>query len=183
MENGTAFFKISPKPAYAVLDSIPLRPHHGYGPPTTDGRPSASGRLKVPDSEKNEGEWRSSTGGTRICKHGLPASQSPPTTRPSGRRRQRRRLGSGNPNRHPRFLYELHPFGPSHATTSRANGQEKLAHQSAQPTSCYYGPLATTPRAETRPSQPTGRRHLAGHFGRLGQIRPPEQASRPLIPF
>jgi hypothetical protein len=182
MENGTGFFKISPKSAHAVLDSIPLGPHHGYGPPTTDGRQSASGRLKpTPWGWRTQRRKRGS-GGVAPVGRGY-ANTAFRTA--SHRRRHAHRAGgsSGSGWSTPRFLYGLRPFGPPHAMTSWANGHEKPAHQSAQPASSYCGSLTTTPRAETWPSRPTGRRHFAGHFGRLGQIKPPEQASRPLIPF
>jgi hypothetical protein len=154
MENGTAFFKISPKSAHVVLDSIPLRPHHGYGPPTIDGRPSASGRLKpAPWGWRTQRTKRGSGGVAPVGREYANTAFQPA----SHRRRHAHRAGGGSGGgwavatltATPRFLYGLRPFGLLHATTSRANGREKPAHQSAQPASCYCGPLATTPRAET----------------------------------
>jgi hypothetical protein len=147
-------------------------------PQLTDGhRPvtSSSRRLGAVGSEKKEGERLITPAGHEYANTAF---------RPAGhRRRHAHRAGGGSGGgwgvatltATPSFYTGCASLGHRVPRHRRPTDRPKPGHRSAQLASCYCGLIATTPRAETRPSRPTG--------GRLGQIRPPEQASRTLIPF
>jgi hypothetical protein len=165
MENGTAFFKISPKSAHVVLDSIPLQPHHGYGPPTTDGRPSASGWL-------NPAPWgwrtqRRKRGSGEVAPVGREYANT--AFQPASHRRwHAHRAGGGSGGvwavatltATPRFLYGLHHLGcrmPRHRgptarknqPTSRHNLQAAIAGRSP----LLHGPKQAEPAHWTKTSR------------------------------
>jgi hypothetical protein len=152
-------------------------------PQLTDGHRPVTGssrRLGAAGSEKKEGERLITPAGHEYANTAF---------RPAGhRRRHAHRAGGGSGGgwgvatltATPQFLYGLHQFGPPHATTSPANGQAKTG-----PPVDTAGKLLL--RADRHYSTSRNQAESAHwtkiHFGRLGQIRPPEQASRPLIPF